>query len=207
MSCAELTDGRTLTYGEAVFEATRSEMARDPQRVRDGPGRRRRARHVRHHARPAQGVRRRAQLRHAAVGGRDDRRRHRRGADGHAADPGPSAHGLRAAVHEPARQHRGEDAATCSAARVKVPMVVRAVIGRSWGQGAQHSQALPLLFHAHSRPAGRGADHAARRQGLPDPGDPRRQSGDLRSSTACCTNRRAWCRRRATRFPSARRAC
>ncbi|HUG37746.1 MAG TPA: transketolase C-terminal domain-containing protein, partial [Candidatus Limnocylindrales bacterium] len=29
---------------------------------------------------------------------------------------------------------------------VTVPMVVRAIIGRSWGQGAQHSQALHSLF-------------------------------------------------------------
>ncbi|MBN9543615.1 MAG: alpha-ketoacid dehydrogenase subunit beta [Alphaproteobacteria bacterium] len=30
--------------------------------------------------------------------------------------------------------------------KVKVPMVVRAMIGRSWGQGAQHSQALHSMF-------------------------------------------------------------
>lgn len=30
--------------------------------------------------------------------------------------------------------------------QVKVPLVVRAMIGRSWGQGAQHSQALHSLF-------------------------------------------------------------
>ena len=30
--------------------------------------------------------------------------------------------------------------------QVKVPMVVRSIIGRSWGQGAQHSQALHALF-------------------------------------------------------------
>ncbi|TMJ08413.1 MAG: alpha-ketoacid dehydrogenase subunit beta, partial [Bacillati bacterium ANGP1] len=29
---------------------------------------------------------------------------------------------------------------------VSVPIVVRSVIGRSWGQGAQHSQALQALF-------------------------------------------------------------
>src|SRR6186997_1617286 len=29
---------------------------------------------------------------------------------------------------------------------VKVPMVVRCMIGKSWGQGAQHSQALHSLF-------------------------------------------------------------
>lgn len=33
-----------------------------------------------------------------------------------------------------------------SGGAVKVPMVVRAVIGRSWGQGAQHSQGLHSLF-------------------------------------------------------------
>lgn len=30
--------------------------------------------------------------------------------------------------------------------QVKIPMVVRAMIGRSWGQGGQHSQALHALF-------------------------------------------------------------
>ena len=30
--------------------------------------------------------------------------------------------------------------------QVKVPMVIRSMIGRSWGQGAQHSQALHALF-------------------------------------------------------------
>jgi hypothetical protein len=30
--------------------------------------------------------------------------------------------------------------------QVKVPMVVRSIIGKSWGQGAQHSQALHSLF-------------------------------------------------------------
>ncbi len=28
----------------------------------------------------------------------------------------------------------------------RVPLVVRAIIGRSWGQGAQHSQALHSFF-------------------------------------------------------------
>ena len=30
--------------------------------------------------------------------------------------------------------------------RVHVPIVVRAIIGRSWGQGAQHSQSLEAWF-------------------------------------------------------------
>lgn len=30
--------------------------------------------------------------------------------------------------------------------QVKVPLVIRAIVGRSWGQGAQHSQALHSLF-------------------------------------------------------------
>ena len=37
------------------------------------------------------------------------------------------------------------------AGAVKVPIVVRAVVGRSWGQGAQHSQALHSSFHARAR--------------------------------------------------------
>ena len=34
---------------------------------------------------------------------------------------------------------------TCTAA-YKVPLVVRCIIGKSWGQGAQHSQGLHSMF-------------------------------------------------------------
>ncbi len=30
--------------------------------------------------------------------------------------------------------------------RLSVPLVVRAIIGQGWGQGAQHSQALQAMF-------------------------------------------------------------
>ena len=32
----------------------------------------------------------------------------------------------------------------------RVPLVVRGIIGRSWGQGAQHSQALHSYLHARA---------------------------------------------------------
>ena len=53
---------------------------------------------------------------------------------------------------------------------VSVPIVVRGLIGKSWGQGPQHSRTLSSL-HAHPRAEGRGPRHAARREGLPHPVD------------------------------------
>ena len=44
-----------------------------------------------------------------------------------------------------------------SGGRLEVPMLIRMVIGRSWGQGAQHSQSLQSLFAPHSWP---DCDHA-----------------------------------------------
>ena len=42
--------------------------------------------------------------------------------------------------------------------QVHVPLVVRSMIGKSWGQGAQHSQGLYSLLHARARAEGRRAD-------------------------------------------------
>ena len=64
--------------------------------------------------------------------------------------------------------------------QVSVPLVVRSMIGKSWGQGAQHSQGLYSFFHARAGPEGGGADHALRRQGLSDRRHPRRQSRPVR---------------------------
>ena len=61
---------------------------------------------------------------------------------------------------------------------VHVPIVVRSMIGKSWGQGAQHSQGLYSFFMHVPGSEGGGADQPARRQGLPGRRDPRRQPGD-----------------------------
>ena len=48
--------------------------------------------------------------------------------------------------------------------QVQVPMVVRSMIGKSWGQGAQHSQGLYSFFmHVPGSESSR-ADDALRRQ-------------------------------------------
>ena len=41
--------------------------------------------------------------------------------------------------------------------QVKVPMVVRSMIGKSWGQGAQHSPGPACDVHARAGPQGGGA--------------------------------------------------
>ena len=70
---------RTLSFVDAVREATDQEMARDPIRDRVRPGRGRSQGDPGHDPRPAGEIRPRARLRHAAVRRRDDRRRHRHG--------------------------------------------------------------------------------------------------------------------------------
>ena len=41
--------------------------------------------------------------------------------------------------------------------KLKVPLVIRAIVGRGWGQGFQHSQEPAVMVRAHPRPEG---DHA-----------------------------------------------
>ena len=66
-----------------------------------------------------------------------------------------------------------------------VPMVVWAAIGRGWGSGAQHSQAIQGMLLGVPGPEDRDAEHAVRRQGPAALGDPRQQSGlRLRASVA-----------------------
>ena len=92
--------------------------------------------------------------------------------------------------------------------QVAVPLVVRAMIGKSWGQGAQHSQGLHSLFmHVPGLKVVAPSD-AARRQGLPDRGDPRRQSGDLRRASSALLPATARCPRSRTRcLPASARVC
>ena len=101
--------GRTLSYVEAVREATDQEMDRDPSVILfgldvDDP------KAIQGTTRGLAGeVRPGARLRHAAVGGRHDRGGHRHGPGRAAADPRPHPHGLPDAGDEPARQRRRQE--------------------------------------------------------------------------------------------------
>ena len=108
---------------------------------------------------------------------------------GHAADPRAHPHGFPDAgmnqlinIAAKSRYMYG--------GQVKVPLVVRSMIGKSWGQGAQHSQGLHAMFMHVPGPEGGGAVQRLRRQGLPDRRDPRRQSGDLRRASPALLHRR-----------------
>ena len=58
-----------------------------------------------------------------------------------------------------------------------VPLVVWAAIGRGWGSGAQHSQAIHGMLLGVPGPEDRDAEHAVRRQGPAAVGHPRQQPG------------------------------
>lgn len=137
--------GRTLTYAEAVFEATRLEMRRDPDVFVMGQG-----------VDDARGMFGTTLGLHAEFG-RD------RSFDVPLAEDAMTGVGIGAALlgMRPIQVHQRMDfvllcmnqlvnmAAKMSymfAGAHRVPMVVRAIIGRSWGQGAQHSQAFHSYF-------------------------------------------------------------
>ena len=61
------SEGRVVSYAQAINEALALALEQRPARVRARPGRRRSVGDVRHDARPAAAVRRRARVRHAAV--------------------------------------------------------------------------------------------------------------------------------------------
>jgi len=138
-------DGRTLTYGEAVFEATRSEMARDPKVFVMGQG-----------VDDARGMFGTTLGLHKEFGAE-------RSFDVPLAEDAMTGIGIGAALMgmRPIQVHQRMDfALLCMnqlvnmAAKMsymfsgahRVPLVVRAIIGRSWGQGAQHSQAFHSYF-------------------------------------------------------------
>ena len=52
-----------------------------------------------------------------------------------------------------------------SGGRAKMPVTIRAIIGKGWGQGPQHTKSSALLVRARSRPAGRHARVAGRCEG------------------------------------------
>src|SRR5678816_3688518 len=138
-------DNRTLSYAEAVYEATRSEMARDSRVFVMGQG-----------VDDARGMFGTTLGLHREFGAE-------RSFDVPLAEDAMTGVGIGAALMgmRPIQVHQRMDftllcmnqlvnmASKMSymfAGAHKVPMVVRAIIGRSWGQGAQHSQAFHSYF-------------------------------------------------------------
>jgi pyruvate dehydrogenase E1 component beta subunit len=136
---------RELTYSEAVFEATRAEMRRDPNVFVMGQG-----------VDDARGMFGTTLGLHKEFGAE-------RSFDVPLAEDAMTGVGIGAALlgMRPIQVHQRMDfvllcmnqlvnmAAKMSymfASAHRVPLVVRAIIGRSWGQGAQHSQAFHSYF-------------------------------------------------------------
>jgi pyruvate dehydrogenase E1 component beta subunit len=136
---------RSLTYGEALYEATRQEMLRDPTVFVMGQG-----------VDDARGMFGTTLDLHKEFGAS-------RCFDVPLAEDGMTGVGIGAAMAgmRPIQVHQRMDfmllcmnqlvnmAAKMSymfAGRHRVPLVVRGIIGRSWGQGAQHSQAFHSYF-------------------------------------------------------------
>jgi acetoin:2,6-dichlorophenolindophenol oxidoreductase subunit beta len=137
--------GRTLTYAGAVFEATRGEMARDPNVFVMGQG-----------VDDPRGMFGTTLGLHKEFGAE-------RSFDVPLAEDAMTGIGIGAALMgmRPIQVHQRMDfVLLCMnqlvnmAAKMSymfsgahhVPLVVRAIIGRSWGQGAQHSQAFHSYF-------------------------------------------------------------
>jgi pyruvate/2-oxoglutarate/acetoin dehydrogenase E1 component len=136
---------RTISYGEALYEATRQEMQRDPAVFVMGQG-----------VDDARGMFGTTLDLHKEFGAE-------RCFDVPLAEEGMTGVGIGAAMAgmRPIQVHQRMDfmllcmnqlvnmAAKMSymfAGRHRVPLVVRGIIGRSWGQGAQHSQAFHSYF-------------------------------------------------------------
>jgi pyruvate/2-oxoglutarate/acetoin dehydrogenase E1 component len=136
---------RSMSYGEALYEATRQEMLRDPTVFVMGQG-----------VDDARGMFGTTLNLHKEFGAD-------RCFDVPLAEDGMTGVGIGAAMAgmRPIQVHQRMDfmllcmnqlvnmAAKMSymfAGRHRVPLVVRGIIGRSWGQGAQHSQAFHSYF-------------------------------------------------------------
>lgn len=136
---------RIITYAEAIHEATEQEMARDPRVVVFGLG-----------VDDFRGI-------YSTTKGLQDKFGRERVFDTPLAEDAMTGVGIGMALAglRPIHVHIRMDflllgmnqllniaakARYMYGGQVQVPMVVRSVIGRSWGQGAQHSQALHALF-------------------------------------------------------------
>ena len=139
------TEGRTLTYGEAVFEATQAEMRRDPKVFVMGQG-----------VAAARGM-------FGTTLGLQKEFGPERNFDVPLAEDAMTGIGIGAALMgmRPIQVHQRMDFVLLCMNQIvnmaakmsymfsgahQVPMVIRAIIGRSWGQGAQHSQAFHSYF-------------------------------------------------------------
>ena len=136
---------RTLTYAEAIHEATRQEMARDPRVIVMGLG-----------VDDPKGI-------YGTTVGLVDEFGPERVFDTPLAEDAMTGAAVGAALAglRPIHVHQRMDFLLLAmnqlvniaaksrymyAGAASVPLVIRAVIGRSWGQGAQHSQALHSFF-------------------------------------------------------------
>jgi len=136
---------RTLTYAAAIQEATAQEMARDESVVLFGEGA-----HL-------------GKITYGTTSGLVDRFGEERVFDTPLSEEGMTgiAVGMALAGLRPIHFHQRMDFVLLAmnqivniaaksrymfGGQVSVPLVIRSVIGRSWGQGAQHSQALQSLF-------------------------------------------------------------
>lgn len=137
--------GRELTYAQALYEATRQEMERDPDVFVLGMG-----------VDDPKGIHGTTRDLHKTFGPE-------RCFDTPLSEDGMTGIAIGAAMAgmRPIHVHERVDfvllcmnqlinvaakARYMFAGRVQVPLTVRAAIGRSWGQGPQHSQALQSLF-------------------------------------------------------------
>jgi len=137
--------GRELTYAQALYEATHQEMERDPDVFVLGMG-----------VDDPKGI-------HGTTKDLHERFGPERCFDTPLAEDGMTGIAIGAAMAgmRPVHVHERVDfmllcmnqlinfaakARYMFAGRVQVPLTVRAAIGRSWGQGPQHSQALQSLF-------------------------------------------------------------
>ena len=138
-------DGRELTYGQAIFEAIRQEMERDPGVFVLGQG-----------VDDTKGMYGTTKDLHVQFGPN-------RNFDTPLAEDAMTGVAIGAALAgmRPIHVHQRMDflllcmnqliniaakSAYMFNGRVRVPLVVRGIIGRSWGQGAQHSQAFHSYF-------------------------------------------------------------
>ena len=137
---------RRLSYGEAISEATVQCMEADPSIFVAGIGVDDFKGIFGTTRRGAPAVRRRAGLRHPQRGERHDRHRHWRGGHGQATASSCIRGTTSCSSAWISSRTSPPSGATCSANGSGVPIVLRGIVGRGWGQGATHSQSLQAMF-------------------------------------------------------------
>ena len=140
-------DMRQISYAAGAGRGgMREEMTARRARLHHGRGRRPLRRRLRRDPRPVQGVRRVARARHADLRGDHRRRGRRRGHGRHAARSPRSCTSTSPRWRWTRSPTRAPRTATCSAARPRVPMVIRTEGGAGRAIAAHHSQSLEALW-------------------------------------------------------------